>query len=923
MKTYHVTIFLGILLLAACSPSPTSTPAAELVEAIPSATKASTPLPQGKTVIVTSTYDYGPGSLRQALLEAQPCDTITFDPALFSPDSPAVIAITSALPWLSQGYVTIDASNAGVVLDGSLIQGGWTPGLTIDSEGNTVQGLQIINFTGAGIILWETAPHNIIGGDPHNGSGPFGQGNLIGGNSDGIGLRSAGYNTITGNLIGVDIDGTSQRGNLGTGIFLEGVAKGNVIGPDNEIAFTVGGHGIDIRSIEIEGTTITQNYLHDNAAAIRIVPRGLSTPIPPVILDFDLEAGTVSGVTCPSCVVEVFSGSSAAAGVYQGSVTADPQGAFTLHTPRPLSGPSLMATSTMTDGSTSTFSIPTTGIRGPDKLLQEGNDLPVTLFYARSSEDLEDNRIGSHTDFHREEYELALHEMAGLGLKRIRLTFNEMELPIDHNRPDFSIGQKDDDWIDSIIDRGIEISYIISYWDKQYQADGGVLPCSRFQTEDEIERYLDYVRLVVNHLKDRVQYYEIWNEPDANTCTQRIEPQDYVDLVHRVVPVIRQEYPEAKIAVGAVSGLHSPDIQKYLMAIAGSDIMPIVDVISWHPFYGASPAYADVAEYYNTYPSLVQQIKTLASASGFDGEYRADELTWRIPAFKNPDHPWTSDEISAAKYYARSIVLHLGMDVSPGVDFDSRVTTVYSTVRNLSTVMAGLLRPINLPVEIQSKAASIISYGFTYPNGDKLFAVWTNGTAVNYDPGVTATLTFPGLSAQKVVAVDVLQGFEQELLITNTESGDLGIPNLLVKDYPILIKFIDVGSVDIPEQTPQITPTIESAPGLTFTGTWQGSDPYDASITSLILTQTGDQIEGTYSDTFTILSNGTLVQPGFSGQGSGYLVSPTEAKMVFNLTRSDGASIQIDVSLFLSLQDATVTLEVPQQSYSIVLFLEQ
>jgi len=41
-----------------------------------------------------------------------------------------------------------------------------------------------------------------------------------------------------------------------------------------------------------------------------------------------------------------------------------------------------------------------------------------------------------------------------------------------------------------------------------------------------------------------------------------------------------------------------------------------------------------------------------------------------------------------------------------------------------------------------------------------------------------------------VVVIDVLNNFEQEL-ITETENGGLVIRNLLVKDYPIIIKFID------------------------------------------------------------------------------------------------------------------------------------
>ena len=69
-----------------------------------------------------------------------------------------------------------------------------------------------------------------------------------------------------------------------------------------------------------------------------------------------------------------------------------------------------------------------------------------------------------------------------------------------------------------------------------------------------------------------VEYYEIWNEPDAGACTQRINVGDYVNLVEVVVPEIKRRYP-------------------------------------------------DDAEYYYGYPDLVQEIKTRAYASGFTRDF--------------------------------------------------------------------------------------------------------------------------------------------------------------------------------------------------------------------------------------------------------------------------------------------------------------
>jgi parallel beta-helix repeat protein len=298
-------VALAMMVLNGCAPRPTPMATLEIpspTPALPTTAAAPatlTPVPQGRTIQVTSTADGGPGTLRQAMLEAQNGDTITFDPAVFPPDHPASIAVTNELPWLSQGDVTIDASNAGVILEGSVAGGEWTPGLTIDSEGNTIQGLQIVHFTGAGIVLREHAVHNIIGGDPTTGSSPLGEGNLISDNSDGIAVFGASSNTILGNLIGTEPSGNNPWPNRGAGVFLQDGARGNVIGPNNVIAYH-NDTGIDIRSGDSTGNTFTQNSIHDNLPeGIRLPAEAGEAPIPPVIFDFDLQAGIVEGRHLP------------------------------------------------------------------------------------------------------------------------------------------------------------------------------------------------------------------------------------------------------------------------------------------------------------------------------------------------------------------------------------------------------------------------------------------------------------------------------------------------------------------------------------------------------------------------------------------------------------------------------------------------
>jgi hypothetical protein len=381
----------------------------------PAQTPITYPVPTGETIIVTNTADSGPGTLRQALIEAERYDTISFDPEVFPSDAPATISLSSGLPALEQGYLTIDASNVGVILDGSNIT---TPefvhGIVIASDHNIIRGLQIVRFTDAGVALSAGSQYSVVGGDRRIGNGPVGQGNLISGNLFGIGMWEAttSHNTIQGNYIGVTLDGTAAWGNVNDGIHSNGAAQnlikdniiggngafgvmmccvsdgGNVvtenwigvtpdgiplgnraggitvdrtrhndIGPGNKIAFNLG-DGIAFWD-NVPYNTVTQNSIHDNdGRGIVITNPDPSTPQPPTILNFGLQAGVVSGMACANCIVEIFSDGGDEGAIYEGQAVADENGEFILEKGAPHTGPFLTATAMNPDGSTSEFSPP-------------------------------------------------------------------------------------------------------------------------------------------------------------------------------------------------------------------------------------------------------------------------------------------------------------------------------------------------------------------------------------------------------------------------------------------------------------------------------------------------------------------------------------------------------------------------------------
>ena len=800
---------VAISTLSQCNPAP-ATPIAPTTTAVLTATLPPSLAPH--LVVVSSAADAGLGTLRQALENQQPGDVITFDPGVFPPNAPVKISLLKGLPEIKQGNITLDASNAGVILDGSAAANSGN-GLSITSSGNTIRGLQVVNFSDAGIGILGSVQHNVIGGDRSIGSGPLGQGNLVNGNGNfGIGLWDAGtaYNTIQGNYIGVNLNATGVRGhprdgihsngadhntftgnviggNL-TGIYLCCSAQGrnvvknnmigtdpsgalhlgnqlggvvidrsnhNIIGPANLIAYNEG-PGVGFWE-QTSGNTVTENAIRDNGQGDPNPAASSQAGVPvPVIFAIDLQAGALTGATCPGCTVEVFSDVGDEGADYEGRTVADEGGAFRFQAASGLTGPHLTATATDLDGSTSAFSTPTNGPRASLEL-QPGNGHPAYLFMSQPSADLADNRTGAsfYGGWLIENYDYAVSDISRLGLKRADLAYGEVEPPIDWSIPEYEIPSDFDAFIDHLGANGVMVNYILHYWDKAGHANGVELAEPRFATDNEVHAYLDYVQFIVRHFRGRIPYYTIWSEPDncSPPAIKCIRPTDYIELARRTIPVIREEDPEAKVVVAPVVLYFARD---YLFTVLRSDVVSQFDVISWHPLYDVAPDVPFFGNYYYDYPSIAQSIKETASANGFKGEYWGTEITWRVEGVSPvPEgQPWAGHtHIQSAKYWARGIVMELGMDLGVGLGgLGANLPAAYRTVRNVDTAMAGA-RPIALAAKVDTKAERVMSYGFALPDGSRLVAIWTDVAAADEFAGVPATLTISARRRRDLSAV--------------------------------------------------------------------------------------------------------------------------------------------------------------------------
>lgn len=227
---------------------------------------ASLSRPLFTTHLVTSSADSGPGTLRQALLDATDGDTITFNASTFPLNTPATISLVTALPNITTNNLTIDGSSAGVILDGSGAPGG-TNGLVIDGASNvTIKGLQIVNFPDSGIQIINGASNNQIGGEM------LANRNLLSGNENGVAIGNSGTmsNTVIGNYIGTDINGAAALGNHQFGVFIGGGAtynkiERNLISGNDNIGVAIAGSGA-------ENNVLTGNYIGTDYSGTTAVP---------------------------------------------------------------------------------------------------------------------------------------------------------------------------------------------------------------------------------------------------------------------------------------------------------------------------------------------------------------------------------------------------------------------------------------------------------------------------------------------------------------------------------------------------------------------------------------------------------------------------------------------------------------------------
>ena len=427
----------------------------------------------------------------------------------------------------------------------------------------------------------------------------------------------------------------------------------------------------------------------------------------------------------------------------------------------------------------------------PEDAIQLGNRHPTSHVGIRPSTVLPiDDRLGvglypAYPDLPAFDYLLA--EFVASGVHRIDVSYADIEYPIDWSYSETDIDPEFDRFITNLNDQGIAVDYMLHFWDKAGHAAGEELTTPRFRTEDQIQDFLDYISFIVERYRGRIQYYTIWSEPDAcgDGGVKCIEPDDYLALAERVIPVIREIDPQAKVALAPVVLFHARD---YMASLVASDVISMFDVIQWHGVYNVTVGDTAIGRYYEEYPSIIADIRETAAANGFEGEYWCTEITYceiRNSGCPHSDPPLSDRQV--ATYYGRSIVSHLGMNIGTSYKTyrDTTSPVTFAVFGRLHTLLAGTT-PTSLDVEIDTEATDIATAAFS-TSSDEMLALWIDHAPSDDDSRTEASLTFAGMAGKTATGIDVISGVQQQLNTTD-HGPDLIVSDLLITDAPVIVR---------------------------------------------------------------------------------------------------------------------------------------
>ena len=103
-----------------------------------------------------------------------------------------------------------------------------------------------------------------------------------------------------------------------------------------------------------------------------------------------------------------------------------------------------------------------------------------------------------------------------------------------------------------------------------------------YPAHQHLDEWSEYVRRLVTRYKDRIRYWEVWNEENIPNFWKEPNPKDYLTLLKRTYEVIKEIDPELKVVFGGLAGVPHDYYENVLKEGGGK----YFDIVNFHPYRG-------------------------------------------------------------------------------------------------------------------------------------------------------------------------------------------------------------------------------------------------------------------------------------------------------------------------------------------------
>ena len=440
---------------------------------------------------------------------------------------------------------------------------------------------------------------------------------------------------------------------------------------------------------------------------------------------------------------------------------------------------------------------------------------------------------------------------------------------IEQKRGVYAASQLLDDSVDSLIDNGMNVQVQLMYGNVMYTAHSGKLPDvsepepGSFHnddrsiysvywpplTPDQQAAFNKYVAWTVEHFKDRIHYWALWNEQDIGYWNPYGNPEQYGRLLTSFIETVHKT-PGAKVIYG---GQADPSREFTRVALDACKCASGIDVYAYHtyPGYGQNmnPETMDYGAYLSESPRTLRDLVNNYPGIKKDIPYFDDEFN-SIPSWIG------SDESVQAKYVPRGLIYNHAAGVKTFVwlltagvdgnefddfgiihgltnhDYDFTPRPVFYALQNTNALFADTkfdatieITGSDIPALRRRSEFPFMSYGFRSKGGKAIVAYWMAAHSLpgNSFPTFYSTFTLKNTGIQNPVLINVTtgdirplkwkEGTTDTIELLPVTDGIMAIADANYFDWPVL-----------PETPSSLN---VSTAGLTTKLTWEvhGGDP--------------------------------------------------------------------------------------------------